>query len=318
LIFGVFFTAVALLATLGITFAPRIWLMDLAVHFRLQYAALGLAAAAILIATGELRVAALAFGVAVVNALIAAPLLFPPRSCKVPAPCAPTPAIRLASINVYSRNRQFQRVIDFIARERPDAVVLLEINRDWEAALGGVHKDYVHRYTVRGKKGAGITLLSRWPVLAAGMLPGYPAAQAALAATLQFHGARVQILGVHTTWPIGGRRSGARNRQLQFLGEYARAQPGPLLIVGDLNVSPFSAHFQAFLAAGHLKSAAQGWQPTWPKFMPLAGIQIDHALTNAGIAVTDFRRGSAVGSDHLPILIEFVLDGSATALTSVF
>jgi endonuclease/exonuclease/phosphatase (EEP) superfamily protein YafD len=317
LIFGLFFTAVALLATLGITFAPRLWLMDLAVHFRLQYAALALAAAAILIATGELRVAALAFLVAVVNALIAAPLLFPPRSFKVPAPCAQTPAIRLASINVYSRNRQFQRVLDFIARERPDAVLLLEINRDWEAALGGVHQEYVHRYTVRGKKGAGITLLSRWPVLAAGMLPGYPAAQAALAATLQFHGARVQILGVHTTWPIGGRRSGARNRQLQFLGEYARAQPGPLLIVGDLNVSPFSAHFQAFLAAGHLKSAAQGhgWQPTWPRFMPLAGIQIDHALTSAGIAVTDFRRGSAVGSDHLPILIEFVLDASATALT---
>jgi hypothetical protein len=51
--------------------------------------------------------------------------------------------------------------------------------------------------------------------------------------------------------------------------------------MGDLNVSPFSPHFQALLSGGNLKSAAQGfgWQPTWPTFLPPAGIQIDHALT---------------------------------------
>jgi endonuclease/exonuclease/phosphatase family metal-dependent hydrolase len=79
-----------------------------------------------------------------------------------------------------------------------------------------------------------------------------------------------------------------------------------------LNISPFSPHFQAFVAAGNLKSAAQGygWQPTWPTFMPPAGIQIDHAVTSASITVTRFWRGAALGSDHLPILIEFVLDAS--------
>jgi endonuclease/exonuclease/phosphatase family metal-dependent hydrolase len=63
------------------------------------------------------------------------------------------------------------------------------------------------------------------------------------------------------------------------------------------------------LAKGNLKSAAQGrgWQPTWPTFLPPAGIQIDHALTGAGVFVTAFRRGSAVGSDHLPIVIDCVL-----------
>jgi endonuclease/exonuclease/phosphatase (EEP) superfamily protein YafD len=317
LIFGLFFTAIALIATLCITLAARIWLMDLAVHFRLQYAALALVACAILLGTAEPRAAAVAFLVAAVNAVVAAPLLFSARAVKTPAVPGQSTAIRLASINVYYRNRQFQCVLDFIARERPDAVVLVEISHEWEAALGGVDKDYAHRYTARGVKGKGITLLSRWPVLAAGMLPEYPDGQSALAATVQIHGARVQLLGVHATWPIGGRRSGRRNRQLRFLGAYARAQPGPLVVLGDLNVSPFSPHFQAFVAAGHLKSAAQGygWQPTWPTFLPPAGIQIDHALTSAGITVTRFWRGASVGSDHLPILIEFVLDGSPTALT---
>jgi len=301
-------TTVALIATLCSMLAPRIWLMDLAVHFRLQYGALALAGGAILAATGE-PLAALGFGVAAVNALIAAPLLFSRRALKTGVSLGQSPAIRLASINVYYRNRQYQRVIDFIARERPDAVVLVEINRAWEEALGGVGEEYAHRYTARGKRGKGIMLLSRWPLIAAGMLPGYSDVQSALAATLQIHGQSVQLLGVHATWPMGRRRSRLRNQQLQFLGEFARAQPGPLVILGDLNISPFSPHFQAFLAAGHLRSAAQGhgWQPTWPTFLPPAGIQIDHALTNAGVAVTRFWRGAAVGSDHLPIVIECVL-----------
>lgn len=309
MIFGLFLAGLALAATLGISLAPRIWLMDLAVHFRLQYGALALLGCAILAATGEPGLAALAFLVAAVNALVAAPLLFSRRSRKTAVGCGQTPAIRVASINVYYRNHQYQRVIDFIARERPDAVVLLEINRAWEEALSGVDAEYAHRYTARGKKGKGITLLSRWPFVAAGMLPGYSDVQSALAATLQIHGQSVQVLGVHTTWPMGRRRSGLRNTQLQFLGEFARTQTGPLIILGDLNISPFSPHFQALLAAGHLRSAAHGygWQPTWPTFMPPAGIQIDHAVSNAGIAITGFRRGASVGSDHLPIVIEFVL-----------
>jgi endonuclease/exonuclease/phosphatase (EEP) superfamily protein YafD len=309
LIFGLFLTGLALVASLCIALAPRIWLMDLAVHFRLQYGLLALIGCAILAASGAPRLAACAFLVAAVNALVAAPLLFSRRASKTAAPLGPGPLIRLASINVFYRNRQYQRVIDFIARERPDAVVLIEINREWEEALGGVDKEYAYRYTARGKRGKGITLLSRWPLLSAGMLPGYSDVQSALAATLQIHGRSMQLLGIHATWPMGRRRSALRNQQLRFLGEFARTQPGPLIIVGDLNVSPFSAHFQAFVTAGNLNSAAQGhgWQPTWPTFMPLAGIQIDHALSNAAVTVSRFRRGAPVGSDHLPIIIEFVL-----------
>jgi endonuclease/exonuclease/phosphatase (EEP) superfamily protein YafD len=309
LIFGLFLTGLALVATLCIVFAPRIWLMDLAVHFRLQYLLLALVGCVVLGFSGAPLLAALALLIAAVNALVAAPLLFSRRSLKTAAATGQGPTIRLASINVFYRNRQYQRVIDFIARERPDAVVLVEINHAWEEALGGVDKEYAYRYTARGKRGQGIMLLSRWPLLAADMLPGYSEVQSALAATLQIHGRSVQLLGIHATWPMGRRRSGLRNQQLRFLGEFARAQPEPLIIVGDLNVSPFSPHFHAFLAAGDLKSAAHGygWQPTWPTFMPLAGIQIDHALTNAAIAVTRFRRGTSVGSDHLPIIIEFIL-----------
>jgi endonuclease/exonuclease/phosphatase (EEP) superfamily protein YafD len=302
---GFLLTVSALVATLGCAVARRFWVADLAVHFRLQWAALALAGCVLLGASGHALWAALAFAVAVIQALVSAPMLasrMPPIAG--PAPSAP---LRLVAINVWYRNRQFQRVIDYIAAVRPDFVLLAEITAEWEEALAPLHEAYAHRYATRGLRGTGLLLLSRWPMQAA-VWPGFSDIEPAVSATLLINERSLQLLSVHTSWPLGAEASALRDRQLALVAEFARAHTGPLIVLGDLNVSPFSAHFQEMLVGGNLKSAAQGfgWQPTWPTFLPPAGIHIDHALTSAGIIVTSFRRGSRVGSDHLPIIIECV------------
>jgi endonuclease/exonuclease/phosphatase (EEP) superfamily protein YafD len=297
---------VALVATLGSATAPRFWVADLAVHFRLQWAALALAGGLILAASGHPGWAALGLVVAAIQALLSAPLLH----ARAPAPADPaaTVPLRLVAINVWCRNHQHQRVIDYITREHPDVVLLAEVTAKWEQALAPFAESYAHRYATRGRGRMGLLLLSRWPMEAA-ILPGFSDVEPAIAAQLLLKDRRVQILSVHTSWPLGRASSALRNRQLTLIGEFARSAAGPLIVVGDLNVSPFSPHFQALLAGGNLKSAAQGfgWQPTWPTFLPPAGIQIDHALTGPGVFVTNFRRGSQVGSDHLPIVIDYLL-----------
>jgi endonuclease/exonuclease/phosphatase (EEP) superfamily protein YafD len=311
-VIGLFLTWIALLATVGILFAPRFWVADLGVHFRLQFAALAIAGVVILAATAEPAWAAVAFLVAAVNLVIAAPHVLPRGAPAVAAAGDAGPVIRLATINVYYRNRQFQRVVDFIRHERPDAVVLVEVTAEWDQALTALDDEYAQRYVTRGTKGAGVLLLSRWPMQAA-ILPDYADAEPAVTATLQLHGRSLQLLGVHTSWPLGPRCSALRDQQLERLGEFARLQSGPLVILGDLNVSPFSRHLQALVAGGQLKSAAQGrgWQPTWPTFLPPAGIHIDHALISGGVLVRGFRRGTRVGSDHLPVIVDIALESSA-------
>jgi endonuclease/exonuclease/phosphatase (EEP) superfamily protein YafD len=120
---------------------------------------------------------------------------------------------------------------------------------------------------------------------------------------------QVRIFAVHTTWPVAPASAGRRNLQLVRLAEQARGVTLPLVVVGDMNITPFSPHFQQMLVDGALKSASAGfgWQATWPTFLPLAGIQIDHALVNSRVAVEHFNRGAPVGSDHLPILVDLVL-----------
>jgi endonuclease/exonuclease/phosphatase (EEP) superfamily protein YafD len=302
---GLLLTVVALVATLGCAVASRFWIADLAVHFRLQWAALALAGCLLLGGSGHAYWAVLAFLIAAIQALTCVPSL----GSRMPALAGPAPSapLRLIAINVWYRNRQFQRVVDYIAAERPDFVLLAEITAEWEEALAPLHQAYAHRYATRGLRGTGLLLLSRWPMQAA-VWPDFSDIEPAVSATLLINERNVQVLSVHTSWPLGPESSALRDRQLARVAEFARAQTGPLIVLGDLNVSPFSSHFQAMLAGGNLKSAAQGfgWQPTWPTFLPPAGIQIDHALTSAGVVVTRFRRGPRVGSDHLPIIIECV------------
>jgi endonuclease/exonuclease/phosphatase (EEP) superfamily protein YafD len=304
-VIGLILTLSALVATLGSAAALRFWLADLAVHFRLQYAALALAGCLILAVSGHAPWAALAFLIAAIQALICAPLLNSRAQAAASTDLAACVALRVVAINVWYRNHQFQRVIDFIARERPDVALLAEVTAEWEQALAPLVEKYAHRYTTRGRRGTGLLLLSRWPMQAA-VLPGFSDFEPAVAATLRINDRSLELLSVHTSWPLGPKSSVLRDRQLALIDEFARRQTQPLIVLGDLNVSPFSPHFQALLAGSKLKSAAQGfgWQPTWPTFLPPAGIQIDHALTSAGVFITSFRRGSGVGSDHLPIIID--------------
>jgi endonuclease/exonuclease/phosphatase family metal-dependent hydrolase len=142
-----------------------------------------------------------------------------------------------------------------------------------------------------------------------GVLPIEETGEPAIQATLLAGGHPLRLFAIHTSWPLAPASARRRNRQLVLLAQQARATTVPLVALGDFNISPFSPHFRQLLADGNLRSAADGfgWQPTWPTFLPPAGIQIDHGLVNAPVVVQSFRRGERDGSDHRPIVIDLLL-----------
>jgi endonuclease/exonuclease/phosphatase (EEP) superfamily protein YafD len=303
-------TASLVLATAFAAAAGSAWVADLAVHFRLQYAALALVVFVLFALTRRPAWAALALGIAVMNGLIAAPLLVSrPAAAAVVSPNDDGVPVRLAFINVFYGNDGYRRVVDFVRAEKPDAVVFAEVDAAWQRELGALKKEYPFEYGTRGSGGRGVLLLSRLPIAKPAVIAVSNDAEPALGVTLNVQGKALHLLGVHTNWPFGFRSRTSRDEQLAELAAAAQATPRPLVILGDLNVSPFSSHFQKLLTSGNLESAAAGfgWQPTWPEFMPAAGIQIDHALVSPGVQVRDFRRGARVGSDHLPVIVDLAL-----------
>ena len=97
------------------------------------------------------------------------------------------------------------------------------------------------------------------------------------------------------------------------IGELARTHPYPLVVMGDLNTTPFSAHYRGTLRAGVLRSCVRGsgLVPTWPTWFPLAAIPIDHCLATADVRARSFRVGRNIGSDHYPISVDVSLKPAA-------
>lgn len=298
--------------------AAWLWLGDLVVHFRAQYVAAALVAAALLLLNRQHRLAAAAVVVALVNAYglftaIRAPSAMPQGAFVARAagtqavPVGRPVNLRAAAVNVFFANDNYAAVIDWVQAERPDVVVFAEVTPDWLLALEALSAEYPQRLTSRSSGRFMTALFSRYPVEESQLLDTANNEDREIATGVRIDGRRVRFVAVHATWPFGPRLAAVRNREIAGLAQYARAQQEPLVMLGDFNISPLSPHFRSgLLERGELRSAAVGfgWQPTWPTFMPLAGIQIDHILVSPEIQVREFRRGPWVGSDHRPVIAD--------------
>ena len=93
------------------------------------------------------------------------------------------------------------------------------------------------------------------------------------------------------------------------MARYVGTNNGPLILLGDLNLTPWSPIYGDFIRRSGLVNSSQGRaiHPSWPSFSPLFLIPIDHCLHNDGIAIKSERVGKSVGSDHLPVIVEFGL-----------
>jgi endonuclease/exonuclease/phosphatase family metal-dependent hydrolase len=133
-----------------------------------------------------------------------------------------------------------------------------------------------------------------------------------VSASLRSPAGPVGFYAVHLASPTSVAATRTRNRQLQALAgllSAARAgNPGsqPQVLVGDLNVTPFSPRFPAFLEEAGMVDArrGRGWQGTWPAAIPPLRIPIDFCLVDRASRVTGIKRGPRVGSDHLPLEVQ--------------
>jgi endonuclease/exonuclease/phosphatase (EEP) superfamily protein YafD len=101
-----------------------------------------------------------------------------------------------------------------------------------------------------------------------------------------------------------------RNDQLEKLAQLVRDQKKPVLLVGDLNVSPWSSYFTRLLKNSGLKNSMKGFgfQPSWPSNTSFLRIPIDHVLYTPEIVIRNRAVGPDVGSDHLPVIVDFALN----------
>jgi len=91
-----------------------------------------------------------------------------------------------------------------------------------------------------------------------------------------------------------------RNQHLLRVSDITAVSNTPVVVVGDLNVSPWSKHFLEFVNAGKLRDGRRGHGilPTWPAAIAPLQIPIDHIVVSESVHVTSMATSSGFGSDH--------------------
>lgn len=304
---GVGVAALGVCAASGLApFARAAWPLELLSHFRLQYVVLCILLVALCLVRRRWRSAGALLPFVAINAVALAP--YRPHAH---VDTASTSDVEILTANLNAANEDYARFIALARAQRPDLILLLEADPAWSSALEALALDYPYRLELARDDPFGISLLSRLPLNASQILDldGAPALDTRVVLA---DGREFRLLGVHLSPPMSAARAAKRNRQLAELASLAAAEAGPLLVTGDLNVTPYSPYLTRFLVESDLTDSrvGRGFGITWPTYLPIMGIPIDHCLVSEHFIVADQAQGPAFGSDHYPVITRLELRGS--------
>jgi endonuclease/exonuclease/phosphatase (EEP) superfamily protein YafD len=310
---GLFLAAAAVglgLLTLAGFWGRRGWLLDITSHFRVQYFILLLLAAVSFLEFGQMWCAAAAFSFALVNSAVIVPRFIPLAHA-----ASNGPSYRLLLSNVLKLNRSYEQVRMLVIGEQPDLVVLIEPDRAWLDNLADLRQDFPFWQIAAREDAYGIAVLSRYPFESAEVMRLGSSGVPTVVVRLYLKNRRDRLLTVvatHPPPPKGAAGSASRDDQLQALAQFARQQREAVILCGDLNMSPWSPHFSDLLKYSGLVDSGRGFgiQPTWPEGNYLLRTPLDHCLVSPQISVRRRRLGPPIGSDHLPVILDFSLAGS--------
>ena len=332
------------LATLAGFLGRRWWRFEQFCHFRLQYAVLLALVGVVFLAAGEIAGALFSKLLALLNLALILPVYLP-RIPHPPAPRPKAgekiakmgvlrgkatqhthfgeeflpsqreegaggdgAVFRLVHANVLGENDQYQHLIDLVRAENPDIITLAEPHGAWMGAiLPALSPAYPHHRYEAFEDNYGIAVFSRTPFTRAETHWFGPARLPTLVIGVELAGQPLTLIATHPPPPKSLRETIKRDRQMAEIAAFALAQPGPLLLAGDLNMSSWSYAFGDLLRGSRLHDSRQGIgiQPSWPAQRPWFLIPLDHILHTPDITIHRRRIGPNIGSDHLPVVVDF-------------
>jgi endonuclease/exonuclease/phosphatase (EEP) superfamily protein YafD len=212
--------------------------------------------------------------------------------------------LRVLQLNVHTSNQDKASTLGLIRQQQPDLIALEEVDDKWIQGLAALDKDYPYQVKEIRRDNFGIALFSRLPLDATAVQWPGDTGVPTLAATVQLHNNPVRVWVTHPTRPDTPYTARLRDTQLQALALLMDKEPGPVVLAGDLNATPWSPIYADLLQVGRLDNPSERfWSTgTWPAFLPVGRIWIDHVLAGHGAAVVSREVLEDVGSDHLGVL----------------
>ncbi len=215
--------------------------------------------------------------------------------------------------NVLSSNQNVDAILADVLQDDPDVLVILELTSGQAEEIDQrTRPNYPHSIVRPDDWGNfGIGLYSKHPFDFSEVFQLNEKIDS-IEARITVDKHRYRIIGTHPLPPVRATGFASRNEHLRQLAHRLGHKKNhlenlPTIVVGDLNVTPWSPCF-AYIVNPFttLRRATIGFDvtPTWyvlPIF-PL-GLVLDHALISDDLVCTDKRIGGPTGSDHRSVTV---------------
>lgn len=279
------------------------WILDLFSHFRVQYVISLSLISGILLMLRCRKTALIFILLAVVNCIYVMPLFFGGQNSNPNG----SPILRVMLLNVNTNTGDPELVKRAIQEANPDILVLEEISARWLENLAWLKASHPYAITQPRDDNFGIGLFSKLQIVD-GKIEHIGMNIPSILATIKTTGNYLHLVATHPTPPASRDYSRWRNKQLDQLPSVL-CPPWPLILVGDLNVTPWNSHFQSLIKRTGLKDSAtgRGFHPTWPNDNWFLRIPIDHILHSPDIKIVKRRVGNNVASDHYPVIVDILV-----------
>jgi endonuclease/exonuclease/phosphatase (EEP) superfamily protein YafD len=224
----------------------------------------------------------------------------------IPADLRDGPRLRVLSANVRYTNPEPEALARELLAADADVVLLQEITPRWIEVLtaAGFDERYAHAARATRRDAGGQAVYSRLPLRDVQVTEH--AFWPMINATVVVEGRYIALVDVHTAGPPEG--MDRHNATTDGVLAVTRRLPGPRVVAGDFNASPYNRTIARVMDLG-LDSAherrGRGLAATWPNGKRIwTPIRLDHVFVDEDVAVFDVRELEGTGSDHKPVLVE--------------
>ena len=225
--------------------------------------------------------------------------------------CPAGSELTLMASNVLQTNRDYDRTLDLVRKERPDLFLALETDLPWVEQLDALKDEMSYGRTVPIDNTYGMALYSRLPLdqveVRYTVEPDAPSM--AFGVTLP-SGSHSRIYALHPRPPIPGKDSGTRDAELVLAGLEVKDEDEPVIVFGDLNDVAWSPTTRLFQQLSGLLDprVGRGFYNSFNAKLPLLRWPLDHVFHSEHFTLLRFAVLPATGSDHFPVLAQFCLD----------
>ncbi len=213
-----------------------------------------------------------------------------------------TQPVRVLLMNLQQGSGQAEAVAARLTEAEVDVVVLVEVDAAWASALNEPLAAWPHRWSELRDDRFGLLVASVWPLS--------PALRLAVAdipmVRLEVEGpAPFSLVAVHLAPPVGSLAAEVQAAQLVPLRELVDGAPNPVVVAGDLNLTPWMPSYAEIIGAD-LRSVRRGagYLASWPSVLGPLGLPIDHVLVGDAVSLGTATVVEDFGSDHRGLRVE--------------